>query len=56
MSMNAAFVQVDTDELSKLQADPSLVEPLFEDQSLALPAAFSVLTKTMQDWVWDAGP
>ena len=35
MSMNATFVQVDTAELSRLQADPSLVEVLFEDDAAA---------------------
>jgi hypothetical protein len=31
MSMNAIFVQVDTAELSRFQADPNSVEALFED-------------------------
>jgi hypothetical protein len=57
MSMNATFVQVDAAELSKLQADPSLAEALFQDQSLAASArAFGALTKTMQDRVRTAGP
>jgi len=55
MSMNARFVQVDQAELSRLQADPSLVEALFEDESLAAPA-LNALTKAMQDRVRAAGP
>jgi hypothetical protein len=57
MSMNATFVQVDTAELSRLQADPSLVEVLFEDDAaVAAMPALVALTKTMQDRVRAAGP
>ena len=39
MSINATFVQVDEIRVVPgLQADPSLAEPLFEDQPLAPPA------------------
>src|SRR5512143_1643347 len=55
MSMNATFVQVDEAELARLQADPSLLETLFEDESLA-PPALTPLTKAMQDRVRAAGP
>jgi len=49
MSMNAKFVQIDQAELSRYQTDPSLVEPLFEDESLAPAAARLIgLAKTMQ--------
>jgi hypothetical protein len=57
VSMNATFVQVDPAELSKLRANPSLAEALFEDQSLApAMAKLAALTKTMQDRVRAAGP
>ena len=59
MSMNAMFVQVDTAELARFQADPSLVEALFEDESnvpLAASAKLAGLTKMMQDRVRAAGP
>src|SRR5438132_4986504 len=55
MSMNATFVQVDEAELSKLQANPSLAEGLFQDESL-VPPAFAALAKKMQDRVRAAGP
>ena len=55
MSMNATFVQVDTAELSRLQADPSLAEALFGDDSLDL-SPLVALAKTMQDRVRAAGP
>jgi hypothetical protein len=58
VSMNATFVQIDEAELARLQADPSLAEALFEDESIAVPglAAFGALAKTMQDRVRAAGP
>ena len=59
MSMNAMFVQVDAADLSRLQADPSLAEALFEDESTVSPAGptkLAGLTKTMQDRVRVAGP
>lgn len=55
MSMNATFVQVDMSELPSFQADPSLVEALFQGGS-AIPPAFVALAKTMQDRVRAAGP
>lgn len=55
MSMNATFVQVDEAELSRFQADPSLVEMLFQGDSL-IPPAFMALSKKMQDRVRTAGP
>lgn len=54
MSMNATFVQVEEIELSRIQADPSLAEPLFEGDTL-VPPAFIALAKTMQDRVRTAG-
>jgi hypothetical protein len=57
MSMLAKFVQVDSAELAKLQADPSLAEPLFEEESLATAMpAFAKLAKTVQDRMRAAGP
>jgi uncharacterized protein DUF1877 len=55
MSMTATFVQVEEAELSRLQADPSLLETLFVDESLA-PAVFPPLPKEAQDRVRTAGP
>jgi hypothetical protein len=55
MSMNATFIQVDPAELAKFQADPSLVEALFEGDTL-VPPAMIALTKTMQERVRTAGP
>lgn len=55
MSLNASFVQVEEIELSRIKADPSLAEPLFEGDAL-VPPAFIALTKTMQDRVRTAGP
>lgn len=54
MSMNATFVQVDAAELSRIQADPSSAEALFQDESLAGPAL--AFTKLMQDRVRTGGP
>jgi len=53
MSMNATFLQVDQTELSRLQADPSLAEALFQNQSLAPLIA---LTEKMQERVRSVGP
>jgi hypothetical protein len=55
MSMNAMFIQIDTAELSRFRANPSLVEALFEGDTL-VPPAFTALAKTMQDRVRAAGP
>ena len=56
MSMNATFAQVDQTEIARFEADPSLVEALFEDESLALPPAFAALTKVAQERVRTMGP
>jgi hypothetical protein len=55
MSMNATFVQVDTPELAKFQADPSSVEALFLDDP-AGPSGLVALTTAMQDRVGSAAP
>lgn len=55
MSMNATFVQIDEAELSRLQADPSLAETLFQDGP-AIPPVFAALAKTMQERMRAAGP
>ena len=55
MSMNAMFVQVDEEELSRIQADPSLAETLFASEPL-MPPVFTALAKAMQDRVRAAGP
>jgi hypothetical protein len=57
MSMNAVFVQVGEDELTRLQADPSRAEMLFENGSAAASlAAFGKLSQVMQDRVKAMGP
>ena len=56
MSMNATFVQVDQTEIAKFQADPSLVEALFEDESITLPPAFDNLAKVAQERLRTMGP
>lgn len=53
--MNATFVQVQADELSRFEADPSSVESLFHEET-GMPDAFIKLAKTMQDRVRDVGP
>lgn len=55
MSMNATFVQVEATELSKIQADPSLAETLFQNGP-AIPPIFAALAKTVQDRARAAGP
>jgi Domain of unknown function (DUF1877) len=55
MSMNATFVQLEPPELSRLQADPSLAETIFQDGP-PVPPVFAKLAKTMQDRVRAAGP
>ncbi|HUH63936.1 MAG TPA: YfbM family protein [Terracidiphilus sp.] len=55
MSMNAVFVQVDSDSLARIEADPSLAEALFQDGP-AMPPAFLKLNETMEQRVRDAGP
>ena len=56
MSMNATFVQVDQKEIARFQADPSLVEGLFENESITLPPAFAALTKVAQERLRTMGP
>jgi hypothetical protein len=56
MSMNATFVQIDEADLSKLQADPSAAELLFQEGDSVLPPVFLTLHKKMQDRVRAAGP
>ncbi len=55
MSMNATFVQVEGTELSRIQADPSLAETLFQD-GLTMPPVFLALAKTMEDRARAVGP
>jgi Domain of unknown function (DUF1877) len=55
MSMNATFVQVEETELTRIQANPSLAETLFEGETV-LPDAFICLAKKMQDRVRAGGP
>ena len=47
MSMNATFVQVDEAEMSRLRADPSLAETLFQAGAV-LPPAFAALAHRLQ--------
>jgi hypothetical protein len=57
MSMNAVFVQVGEDELTRLYAHPSQAEMLFENGSAAASlAAFGKLSQVMQDRVKAMGP
>jgi hypothetical protein len=56
MSMNATFVQIDEAELSKIQADPSLAELLFQDGQQLMPPVFAALGKKMQERMRAAGP
>ena len=53
--MNATFVQVDDVELARFQRDPSLVETLFQGETV-VPDVFLKLSKTMEDRVRAAGP
>jgi hypothetical protein len=55
MSMNATFVQVEETELSRIQADPSLAETLFQDGPI-MPPVFGALAKTIQDRARAVGP
>ena len=55
MSMTATFVQVEADELARIEADPSLAERLFQDGP-AIPPQFFELSKTMQERMRKAGP
>ncbi|HEY6325496.1 MAG TPA: YfbM family protein [Candidatus Cybelea sp.] len=53
--MNATFVQIDAVELIRFQRDPSLVEALFQGETV-IPDVFMKLSKTMEDRVKTAGP
>lgn len=55
MSMNAVFVQVEAKELARIQANPSLAEPLFQQGPL-IPPAIANLSNVMQERVQKAGP
>jgi hypothetical protein len=55
MSMTATFVQIDAVELARFQRDPSLVEALFQGESV-MPDAFLKLSKSMEDRVRAADP
>jgi hypothetical protein len=56
MSMNAVFVQVDPDEMAKIEANPSLAETLFDSNSVPSLAVFGELSKKMEERVRAAGP
>src|SRR5579871_1173698 len=55
MSMTATFIQIDGLELARFQRDPSLVEALFQDETV-MPDAFMKLSKTMEERVRAASP
>ena len=55
MSINATFVQVDEAQLSRLQADPSLAETLFQGGPL-VPPAIAALAKKFQERMRAEGP
>ena len=48
MSMNAVFVQVEDDEIARLEADPDPAETLFANQALPT-ASFMNLATAMQE-------
>jgi hypothetical protein len=55
MSMTAVFVQVDADELRKIEANPALAEALFHSGP-AMPMVFGELSKKMEERVRASGP
>ena len=55
MSMTAEFVQVDADELAKIEANPALAEALFHSGP-AMPMVFGELSKKMEERVRTSGP
>jgi hypothetical protein len=55
MSMSAVFVQVDADELAKIEANPALAEALFQSAA-AMPTVFGELSEKMEERVRTAGP
>lgn len=52
--MTATFIQIEPAELSRIQADPSLAETLFEEPTV--PPGLLALSKRMQERVRSAGP
>lgn len=55
MSMNAVFVQVDSEELAGIRADPAMAEALFHDGPM-IPPVFAQLNDAMQERVRAMGP
>ena len=56
MSMNAVFIQVDSEELARIEANPALAEPLFQPNFASPMAKFGEISKQMEDRVRTAGP
>lgn len=56
MSMNAVFIQVDPEELARIEANPALAEPLFQPAFVAPMAKFGALSKEMEERIRTAGP
>ena len=56
MSMNAVFVQVDPEELARIEANPALAEPLFQPGFVSPMAKFGELSKQMEERIRTAGP
>jgi hypothetical protein len=54
--MNAVFIQVDSDELARIEANPALAEPLFQADFVSPLAAFGDLSKKMEERVRTTGP
>jgi hypothetical protein len=54
--MNAVFVQVDPEELARIEANPSLAEALFEPEFASPLAEFGDLSEQMEERVRTAGP
>lgn len=55
MSMTATFVQVDAEELARIEADPSLAERLFQDGPV-IPPQFMQMSKLLEERMRKAGP
>ena len=56
MSMNAVFIQVDPEELARIEANPALAEPLFEAGFESPLAKFGELSTNMEERVRTSGP
>lgn len=56
MSMNAVFVQVDPEELARIEANPALAEPLFQPGFVSPLAKFGELSKQMEERLKTSGP